>query len=268
MPQPSEKNVRFRHLLTVGGLLLISWVGCVLPFMGIVTVGAIVASVCIGIRWRSAWPLLVVLLNPSTVSFGQGLAEWFRPHPSFHTMGLPGYEFFNLDPESRCYRRTGGCVVNGSEWTSDMPHNAGLRLMTSILGHPRESYNGLYPSKTEAVELTEKAVETPVEIFLKDKVLADGREINLSPKTAEKLIRDFGLIFFEANLPEQSQRVRAQVMENRCLLVRITMLNKLSDTKPPDKVDGIVLFDLATTNAFARYIISGHVQRIPELLKK
>lgn len=259
-----KRSSRFKQLSAVSGLLVVSWLGVVLPLASILICPAIVVAIVLALRWRKIVPLVVIVLSPISIGFVHGLVEWFSEKPKFQYMGLPGYEFYNLDPTSRCYRSSGGCVVHGGEWAFQSPHNAGLRLMTNLLGPPRRTYRGPYPSKEEAVKLTDSAAETSPEMFLKDTVLINGRPFALKPKTAEVLINDFGLIFLDVDLPDFTRKVRAQILDNSCLLIRVTVKEKTPDAL---ESDGIVLFDLSNLSAFARYVVAGERgQRIPRLL--
>jgi len=75
------------------------------------------------------------------------------------------------------------------------------------------------------------------------------------------------MIFFDVDLPVSTRMVRADLLDNRCLLIRVSM----KETKPGegtfDESDGIVLFDVTNLKAFARYVVTGErAQRIPRLL--
>ena len=181
-------------------------------------------------------------------------------------MGLPGNEFFNLDPATRCFRSTGGCIVNGDEWMTQFPHNAGLRFMTTLFGAPRGTYHGPYPTKEEAMLVTETVSETPAKLFLQGKVLVGGKEIELGTEKIQMLLQDFGMVFFDANLDDSHRRVRAQVFQERCLVLRVGTREVVPNGSVLDESEGIVLFDLDGLRPFARYVLSGHAERLPRLL--
>jgi hypothetical protein len=123
-----------------------------------------------------------------------------------------------------------------------------------------------YPTKDEAIKLTQNASETPPELFLQDKVLVDGKALPLKPGTAENFLRDFGMISFDAELPGSTRNVRACLLDNRCLVIRVSMKEPLFAGDPADESEGIVLFDAANSRAFARYVIAGRAPRISRLL--
>lgn len=268
MERVSHLTNRRRRFGIVLILLIICWVLSVIPFpgTGFLAVGTIVASIPLAFRWRSALPLMLLLVNPTSISFCLGTIEWFNEKPRLSFMGLPGNEFFNLDPTTRCYRSTGGCLVTGNEWLTRSPHNAGLRLMVNLFGGPKGTYHGPYPSKAEAVTLTAAASETPSELFLKGTVLANGREIALGRDNVQKLLRDFGMIFFGIDSDNSSQKVRATIFQDRCLIIQISMKQRNPDGSLLDESEGVVLYDSNNLRPFARYVLSGNASRIPALL--
>lgn len=260
------KHLRVKRALLVLCLAMLSWLGMILPLASLLAPASVAAAGFLAFVWRSWLPAFAIAANPLTVSFGFGVADWCQPRPAFVTMGLPGYEFFNLGRDTRCYRNTGGCLVYGGEWVWQAPHNAGLRLMLSLFGLPPGTYHGPYPTKSEAIAMTEQALETPVEQFLKDEVLAGGRSITLAPRTAEFLLDDLGMTFFALDLTDSLRKVRACLIQNRCLVIRVSTAAKPSSVGFGDEADGIVLVDAATMHAFARYLISRRAPRIPRLL--
>jgi len=237
-----------------------------LPGIGLLVILLIATSVVLAIRWRSALPLTLLLLNPASISFGLGLREWFSEKPRLSYMGLPDSEFFNLDPTTRCYRSTGGCMVSGNEWLTQSPHNAALGAMVDLFGPPKGTYHGPYPSESESVGLTDSVAETPPELFLKGSVLANGKEIALGQKNVKGLLQDFQIVPSTTDLNDSSQTVKAAVFRNSCLVVRIGF----KEPKPADSLsigpEGIVLLDLDSLRPFALYVLSGHISRIPRLL--
>src|SRR6266436_5506504 len=75
--------------------------------------------------WKSPVPALVLLVNPLTLNFGFGVAEWFRNRPSTYGWGLPSSDASNLDPDTRLYYARGGCVrVGGKTITLSQPTTA------------------------------------------------------------------------------------------------------------------------------------------------
>src|SRR5580698_4744804 len=162
-----KRPTRSKQMAIAGVFVIAMWIPLVfpLPEISLLVIPLILASIFLAITWRSYVFMMPLILNPLILGFGIGIHEWFKDEPRFSSMGLPGNEFFNLDPETRCYRSTGGCIVSGNEWMIQSPQNAGLYLMIKLCGGPRNTYHGPYPSKEEASKLTESASETPLTLF-------------------------------------------------------------------------------------------------------
>jgi hypothetical protein len=256
------------RLVEAVGLLIATWWIVLTPFpwIGLLAFPLIAWSVVLAVRWRSRLLLLPLVLNPIAISFGLGLREWFLKHPEFEGMGLPGNEFFNLDLASRCYRSTGGCVLHGNEWMTQDPHNAALNTMVKVLGPPRGVYQGPYPTKDEAVELTESASETPSTLFLEGKVLAEDKQITIGKSRAHTILADFGMMYFDFDLEETERKVQARIFHQQCLVVRVRSKTKIPSGSIVEDSEGIFLFDLAKMRPFARYVLSGDAPRVPRLL--
>jgi hypothetical protein len=262
--------LQLRRLTIVGVLLIAIWAPLTLPFPGasLLAIPVLLASLILAVRWRRYWPLMLIILNPLVLGFGVGVHEWFRDRPTLSYMGLPGAEFFNLDPATRCFRSTGGCIVSGDEWMTQSPHNAGLRLMTTLFGPPRGTYHGPYPSKEEAMRVTETAAETPLNLFLEGSVFVNGNAIPLGKDTVNTLLRDFEMSLFDANPADSQRHVRAGVFQERCLVLRVGTKDIMPNGSVLDESEGIVLFDLDGLRPFALYELSGHAERLPRLLMK
>jgi hypothetical protein len=87
--------------------------------------------------WRRLTPALLIVISPLTLNFSHGIAEWFHERPSIFGWGLPSSSACNLDPDSRCYFVTGGCVIVGGEWVFDTPHNSLLNGVRQTRGTRR-----------------------------------------------------------------------------------------------------------------------------------
>ena len=233
-------------------------------------VPALGAAFCLIFIWRSLWPLTVIVLSPFVVNFAFGAAEWFRDRPQFCYMGLPRPEFFNLDSETRCYKSTRGDLIHGGEWVADEPHNAGLDLMLHIFGRARRSYQGPYPTKSEAVALTESAPGSDPKSFEEGSITANGKKINLGTNFAERLQSDLGAswTFLTADPEHDYRRVNTAVVSNECLLIRLRFEVPSNDRDTFDlgPCDGIMLIDLNTMRPFAQYVLKGDARAIPSLL--
>src|SRR5687767_6714837 len=63
------------------------------------------------------WGLLALCaaLSPMSLGLAVGVIGYFTGTAALRGMGLPGLGYYNLDPELRCERATGGCFTNGGE---------------------------------------------------------------------------------------------------------------------------------------------------------
>jgi hypothetical protein len=105
-----------------------------------------------------------------------------------------------------------------------------------------------------------------VELFLQGKGLVGGKQIALGTEKIHTLLRDFEMIFYDANSDDSHRRVRAQVFQERCLVLRVATKEALPNGSVLDESEGIVLFDLDGLRPFALYLLSGHAARVPRLL--
>ena len=94
---------------------------------------------------------VITLANPLTFFFARGVMDYFGGRPALYGMGLPGPEHANIDPKTRCLRATGGCLISGDEWVQIVPHNLALRMLSTVLGPPSDTYAGPYPTREEAI---------------------------------------------------------------------------------------------------------------------
>ena len=249
---------RRQHLLAFGlvaGMWGLAMVG---PLsLGIIPIALFLVFFALS-RWN-ALPVIVLLASPLGVAFLMGASKWFSERPGFVGSGLPSAAAFNLDRDTRLWHNIGGCVVSGNEWVFEMPHNTGLRLMTLLAGAPA-TYRGAYPSESEALELTEKAPTTPAKTFFEGVLLVDDAELQIGAKLAELVVRDLGQDMWDAEEVLAKGHVTASVVNQECLIVRVTSEGEyFKETKR----DGAMLFDLKTMLPFARYSFQGTLPRIP-----
>lgn len=216
---------------------------------------------------RRAWPPLILMIaaNPLTLFFVGGVVDYSKGNPTIRSMGLPSFEFFNLDPQTLCFRSTGGCVVSGHEWVSHELHNLGVLAAVTAFGPPPGSYDGPYPAKQEALHLIADAPDLNPKDFQKGRVQAGGRMIQLDPT----MIGEWGMMFGMFELmdgmePDSDSGIRAQafLLEGRCLILRLSQ----KDTYHGDVQDFIILLDARNRRPFAYYCIQGSpTSRIPRV---
>jgi hypothetical protein len=251
------------------GMYLFRWLAS-----GTIIIGALVGIVLMFL-WRGFTPALLIVISPPTLNFSYGIAEWFRERPSIFGWGLPSASACNLDPESRCYFATGGCVIVGGEWVFDTPHNLGLRLMTTVFGKPPKVYHGPYPDEKAVKKLTDSAVQTTPEHFLRGELIVSGKAISIDQKVPSQILNDLDESEFQLGDSYVERSVYAAIYNERCLIIRVktknTLLNavdKQGEQEDRSNHDGCILFDLKTMRAFARYSFHGYVPRFARLLSE
>jgi len=225
---------------------------------------------------RHAWlpALLLLIANPLGVFFMGGLVDYAGGAPTLRSMGLPSREFFNIDRESRCFRRTGGCVVSGNEWVFEVPHNLGVQISVAMFGPPSRSYDGPYPTKDEALKLVSAAPKLDVAEFNKGRIPNGNASIQLDPAMVERLLDDMGsdLVLGDQLDGEASKSsVQASVFEGRCLIIRFVDFVPFPTTTESNVRDSMVLIDLKVLRPFAYYgnkgdfrIRPSRIQYLPE----
>ena len=175
----------------------------------------------------SSWTLVPVW------SFASGSIDYFKGKAVLEYVGMPNAEFYNLDPELRAWRSTSGCMVVGFEPFTQAPNNLAVNFWTSLLGPQKGVYNGVYPTKEQAIELMNKSVQVGL---MKD---ANTIHINYNNQSLyfQPGVNDFKEL-------ENTDSVKAAVFKNQCLLVEIATDTNKHVTLLADKSNGKI---------FARY---------------
>lgn len=221
---------------------------------------------------RSRWAWLLLVVNPFIIATGLsalgGAYGYFHGSGRFLTRGLPGQEFFNLDPDYRIYREPGGCMFYDSDIFTQAPHNAILASLVEHFGPMAGSYIGPYPGRAEAYSLIRKSQQTiSSEKFMEGRIALVGKKFQLQE---DAVLEALGLLLpshyprweslkmgLERGGPLGHQLLREviaeelshhpfklYVVEGQCLIVA-------------DSVEGprqpVVLIDLASSKVFAHY---------------
>lgn len=188
-----------------------------------------------GLLGFAPWIMVPVL------SFLTGSADYFSGKAVFKHTGMPGIEFYNLDPEYRVSHSSSGCVVMGFEAFSQYPNNYAVKLWTHSLGIQPKVYTGIYPTKQETKDLL-LSRKTPIEYAIKEgnflfqfedqsyeihDPLSHWKRKDLEIGKAEVLIVEKELLIFKA-LPEET--------------IPLYLQREIT-----------YLVDLATENVFAKY---------------
>ncbi len=203
--------------------------------------------------------LIALLANPLSFFFLRGIADYAGGRPALLGMGLPDAEHSNIDPETRCLRSSGGCVIRGNEWVVIMPHNAALRTMTFLWGPPADTYDGPYPTRVEAAAASKTGNLISPEEFRSGAIPTNASVIRLDPATAEKI----GTLLFPFSQyvwgeEVEGEELHAALWQKRCLILRWRVIDPREGA---DEV--IVLIDIRNGRPFAVYRMAGdpHLRR-------
>jgi len=208
-----------------------------------------------------AWALLVLLVvaNPFAVFSVNGARDYVAGAPSLRSMGLPGTEFSNVDPETRCFTHTGGCLVQGDEWVFILPHNLTLRVLCAAFGPPARSYDGPYPDKHEALWLVSKSPHLDGADFMEGKIRTNGQLLQLDRELMDHLRLDLLSFYIDSAYlgnEDIGTHVQAFLLGNRCLIVRLKNYDNTSLPEDPPQDECIILFDTKNMRPFAYYPIT------------
>jgi hypothetical protein len=103
------------------------------------------------------WLLFTLILCPFVlipiVSFGNGIFSFINGTAFIMDVGLVRNEYFNLDPKFRCFHKSSGCLIDGTEYFTHAPNNTAILLMYNITGPMKGVYSGPYPSREKVFQL-------------------------------------------------------------------------------------------------------------------
>ncbi len=201
---------------------------------------------------KKNWLLLtlVLLLNPFSFAIVPAAIDYNQGIARLKGMGLPNIEYYNIDPETRYTRTTGGCLINGNEWLRDTPYNMTVILLCKIFGWQKGSYDGPYPSKAEALILSDRAKIVPTSDFINGTIRVNGSGLQLTNEQIEALIHGLYLEFCIFKDECKKGTVSAIVYQDRCLILRIQYTIRSNE-----KSDFMIFFDLDNSRQFAYFNI-------------
>lgn len=239
----------------------------------------ILASVCIAwyflVRRRVVAFVLLVVLSPVSLAFCVGVVGYWAGTAELWYMGLPGTEFHNLDRQTRCPKATGGCLVNGGEILTLVPHNTAVRLMSAVFGRMRGTYDGPYPTRDEAQAALAHAGPVPLEDLLRDVVLIDGEEIHLDRHVGRDLVGRLSMSMLandvlEGNPVDERMRemlghMEAAIWQHRCLVLRIPSRFRGAGLLDPtaEECAMIAVIDREAGRPFAYFGEGGYYHNFP-----
>ena len=166
-----EEDAWPRRWSFVVGVVVLCWVLSLLSILSWLILPLLGYAIFRASRRRAWLPMLLLLVsNPTGMWFLHGMADYAGGAPKLRYMGLPSMEFYNIDPKTRCFRRTGGCLVGGNEWVSNDFHNLGVGVLAAVFGAPSRSYDGPYPTKEEALSAVANAPKLDLAEFAKGRI--------------------------------------------------------------------------------------------------
>lgn len=259
---------RWTTFWLVSGLLLAtaSWVavlfdGSAIGFTVIVGLGVPL------LLWRRKWTALLLLLtlNPCAVLFGRSVLDYMRGRAYLTGAGLPRAESWNLRPDLRVHRFSGGCVVYPTRQLTMASHNAGVRAAAWVLGPMPGAYTGPYPDRDEArAAVDQRGEPVDVELLAEDKLIVAGRGITLRAGSGRILLKYYWPAFdpWRHDRPDAAAwrdpatQPSAAMIGEEVAVLRFADFDPYqpgppSGTKPPPGV--LVLIDAQRGRAFACY---------------
>ena len=248
-----------KHLGTAIGITLFGWAVFPLGIVSLLLVPAFIIGVILT-TFKKSWSalFLILALNPVSGHFFGGLFDYARGAPKLKFVGLPVFESFNIDRESRAFRSGGGCLIQGNEWISIPAHNTAIRLAAKCFGPPFRSYDGPFPTSAEAEEFTAQVGITSTHDFLEGTVKLDGSDFQLGSEFTEKLINSLRLVdFSDPYSTEDEAVVRAKIYQDRCLIIRLTRFDPYSASGSNIDIDVMMFFDLRNMRPFAYHRLQG-----------
>ena len=249
---PPEKSPQERRWLDVAGWIAITWIVSVLGPLSLLLPFAVcwvLYRLFVARRYLAA--ALFTLMMPLGLSAIMAVADYAMGDVLLRYSGLPGTRFYNLDPELRCGKTTHGCIVDGSEWTTQLPYNTTARLLTACFGCMPGTYLGPYPTEEESRSALVNAPVISADELQLDRIVIDGETIQLDDGVGAELFKK--LRYFDEWWPPESDEarsIRAIVWMEECVLVRIPVARHFDDKVPSA---AIALFSRTARRPFAFY---------------
>jgi hypothetical protein len=212
--------------------------------------------VLFAVRMRLLALAIFLLLTPISLTIILAFTSYFGGHPHMAYMGLPSTEFFNIDPELRCERTTGGCLVNGTEFLSQWPNNFIVRTLIHTLGPARGSYIGPYPTEADAKSALRSASPISVHDARSDEFDVGAAHVKLDRDVGRGLLEGPGMTYDDGYY--KSNAITGVIWKATVLILRI----------PCDRADNktharIAVIDLKTGRPFAYYAEGDYYHRFP-----
>lgn len=247
-----EQPPHERRWIDVAAWIVITWVLAALgPFSVFVPVAVCWVLYRLLAARRFLGAGLFTLMMPLGLSAVMAVADYGRGNVRLRDSGLPEMKFYNLDPEWRCGRTTSGCIVDGSEWITQLPYNTTAKWLIACFGYMPGTYLGPYPTEKESQAALANAPAISADELEHDRIVIDGEAIQLDDGVGTQLLKKLRYSG-EWWTPEsiKDHPIRAVVWKEECVLVRIPWHVHSDDEVP---AAAIALFSRATGRPFAFY---------------
>jgi hypothetical protein len=254
------------------GLLLSTWAAVLLGGLGVLIVFVAIVMFMWAVarrRWLAIG--LALLLSPMCVSVFVAASRYTGGTAVIEGMGLPGTEYGNVDPTLRCGRVTGGCLVSGTEWITEVPNNATVALLTRVFGPQRGAYTGPYPTDVQASAAVAAGGEpVPAAAVRADAIVLKTGTVNLAPGVGKRLLGNTYLSqWYDGTMPAPwaAQTLLdigpiTGVLWQGCLVLRIPAGERNPANGEPQAAC-IVVVDPAAGYPFAYYAEGDYYHRYP-----
>ena len=200
-------------------------------------------------RKRLAWTLLLsspIIFIPISSLIG-GTLGYFNGSAEIRGHGLWEGERHNLHPVYRCFKRSSGCCVSGSEVFFEAPNNYTIHYLTQWFGPMSGSYQGPYPSKLEAFKILQEKGTT---IHSTQLLLGEFEVGSVSVKIPRESIDD---CIWPLNISDRDQ-LKLVLVENQCLIISKGLTRSDPFYEIRNFWQPMILIDLHQKKMFARYI--------------
>ena len=199
--------------------------------------------------------LLAVLLvgaTPASLCFCWGVSDYMSGNAILQYPGIPGTKSGNLDPDLRCGRSSTGCFVVGNEWVTQTPYNCAVRLCTTSFGWMSGTYEGPYPTETEAKTAVANGSVVSVGELRSDRISFDGVSYQLDNEVGGRLLDrlKFPDMYLFEDEGENAPDITAVVWKQQCLVLHIPVVSRSENT--PSSA-AIVLISRSAGRPFAYY---------------
>lgn len=243
--------------------VVLSWALLLLGPLSLAMVITLLLALRLAIRARSVVAVALALANPLSFFFLHGVVDYAGGKPAFRGKGLPGPEYANIDPATRCRRVSGGCVISGNEWAIILPHNLALHAMVFLFGPPAGSYDGPYPTREEAMAaVSAGGIPVSSRQFVMGTIPTAEGEVRMERQLMEKIgTHLFSLGGYGMGEELEGEQLHAALWQGRCLILHWRGSPEFeSDGEKPEVV---VLVDKQSGIPFAIYDIGkrGHIRR-------